>query len=270
MKITVYTINDCKFSQTEKEYFKKNNVEFEEKNLETNRDFLTEMLAVSNNFAGTPVTKIEKDSGESVVLKGFTQEEFDKVLGITPSTTAQPAQTAAVAATSPEVTQDSPAEADVQPLAVPEAQPTETQEAEVQPAPAADVAPEAAPAPVVPPAVESLSQDDSSEVTPSPTNEVTAPEPIAPIAPKADDTIGPISLAGDTNATTPTTPGTEVSAQGEATANTETPVAQPTEVNASQQPEMTPQPPADALNSVLQNLQNQVKSEVPDQEEQKQ
>jgi len=39
------------------------------------------MLAVSNNFAGTPVTKIEKEDGQISVLKGFTKEEFDKVLG---------------------------------------------------------------------------------------------------------------------------------------------------------------------------------------------
>jgi hypothetical protein len=39
------------------------------------------MLAVSNNFAGTPVTKIEKDDGQIIVLKGFTKEEFDQVLG---------------------------------------------------------------------------------------------------------------------------------------------------------------------------------------------
>lgn len=82
MKITVYTINDCTFSQAEKEYLKKNNLEFEERNLETNRDFLTEMLAISNNFAGTPVTQIEKDNGEKIILKGFTADEFDKALGI--------------------------------------------------------------------------------------------------------------------------------------------------------------------------------------------
>lgn len=92
MKITVYTINDCQFSVQEKEYLKSLNLPFEEKNLEQNRDFLTEMLAVSNNFAGTPVTKVEKDDGQIVVLKGFTKEEFDKALG-TPAGAAVPPQT---------------------------------------------------------------------------------------------------------------------------------------------------------------------------------
>jgi glutaredoxin len=81
MKITVYTVSDCQFSKQEKEYLQSHNLAYEEKNLEQNREWLTEMLAVSNNFAGTPVTKIEKDDGQIIVLKGFTQEEFDEVLG---------------------------------------------------------------------------------------------------------------------------------------------------------------------------------------------
>lgn len=83
MKITVYTITDCEFSKQEKEYLASHNLQFEEKNLETNREFLTEMLTVSNNFAGTPVTKVEKDDGQIAVLKGFTKEEFDQALGFT-------------------------------------------------------------------------------------------------------------------------------------------------------------------------------------------
>ena len=81
MKITIYTVTDCQFSKKEIEYLKSHNLQFEEKNLETNKEFLTEMLAISDNFAGTPVTKIEKDDGSSVVLKGFTQSEFDEALG---------------------------------------------------------------------------------------------------------------------------------------------------------------------------------------------
>jgi len=81
MKITVYTVSDCQFSKQEKEYLQSHNLAYEEKNLEQNREWLTEMLAVSNNFAGTPVTKIEKEDGQIIVLKGFTKEEFDQVLG---------------------------------------------------------------------------------------------------------------------------------------------------------------------------------------------
>ena len=87
MKITVYTIKDCAFSKQEKEYLNTNKLVFEEKDLETNKDFLTEMLAISNNFAGTPVTRVEKDDGTIAVLKGFTKEEFDTTFGFTASPT---------------------------------------------------------------------------------------------------------------------------------------------------------------------------------------
>lgn len=90
MKITIYTISDCKFSKEEKEYLKSHNLEYEEKNLELNKEWLNEMLIVSNNFAGTPVTKIEKDDGSIRVFKGFTKEEFDEFFGfIQPSQTSQ-------------------------------------------------------------------------------------------------------------------------------------------------------------------------------------
>jgi len=81
MKVTVYTIKDCAFSKQEKEYLNTHKLQYEEKDLETNKDFLTEMLAVSNNFAGTPVTRVEKDDGTIAVLKGFTKEEFDTTFG---------------------------------------------------------------------------------------------------------------------------------------------------------------------------------------------
>jgi len=90
MKITIYTVTDCQFSKQEKDYLASHNLQYEEKNLETNKDWLTEMLAVSNNFAGTPVTKIEKDDGTIAVLKGFTKEDFDKTLGFTEE--AKPAE----------------------------------------------------------------------------------------------------------------------------------------------------------------------------------
>lgn len=77
----MYTIADCQFSKQEKEYLTSHSLQYEEKNLETNKDFLTEMLAISNNFAGTPVTRVEKDDGSIAVLKGFTKGEFDTTFG---------------------------------------------------------------------------------------------------------------------------------------------------------------------------------------------
>jgi len=123
MKITVYTINNCQFSKQEKEYLKTRNLQYEEKNLESDRQFLTEMLAVSNNFAGTPVTKIEKDDGQITVLKGFTLKEFDDVLGYSqPKTPAAPpvdgpTPTAASGPTPPPVTNNEPPTTSSQPPA---------------------------------------------------------------------------------------------------------------------------------------------------------
>ncbi len=82
MKITVYTTTDCQFSKAERDYLNTNKLAFEEKNLDTNKEFLQEMMTVGNNFAGTPVTRIEKDDGSIAVLKGFTKEEFDTTLGL--------------------------------------------------------------------------------------------------------------------------------------------------------------------------------------------
>lgn len=146
MKITVYTITTCQFSKQEREYLASHGLQYEEKNLEMNREFLSEMLTVGNNFAGTPVTKIEKDDGQIVVLKGFTKEEFDKTFGFTADapkqeTTQAPQQAAAQGsepAAAPVVEQAQQAVAQ-QPAPVP-AEPA------VQPVAASPTAPVATPA----------------------------------------------------------------------------------------------------------------------------
>lgn len=115
MKITIYTVTECQFSQKLKAYLQEKNLQYEEKNLELNKEWLSEMLAVSNNFAGTPVAKIEKDDGTIVVLKGFTQEEFDATLGFQqPTTSSTPS-------TQPEAPKFEP----VQPTNIPQPSPVE-------------------------------------------------------------------------------------------------------------------------------------------------
>lgn len=159
MKVTIYTVTDCQFSKTEKEYLTSKNIPFEEKNLETNKEYLTEMLTVSNNFAGTPVTVVDKDNGEKVVLKGYTQSEIDEALGLNKPTEA-PAK-----------------EASAPPAPVEPAKPMEPAAAPVAPmTPTPEVSPVAAPtpAPVAPPAPVTV--------------EPAAPAmPVAPAAPAAND-----------------------------------------------------------------------------------
>jgi glutaredoxin len=149
MKITVYTITDCAFSKQEKEYLAGHGLPFEEKNLESNREFLTEMLTVGNNFAGTPVTKIEKDDASVVVLKGFTKEEFDKALGFVETHEA----------------------------AAPAAAPSAPATPAIAPAPVAPepVAPAPAPAPIADPAMQSVLNNLEQQ----------AAAPVAPAAPSA-------------------------------------------------------------------------------------
>lgn len=271
MKITVYTINDCKFSQAEKEYLKKNNVEFEEKNLETNRDFLTEMLAVSNNFAGTPVTQIEKDNGEKIVLKGFTVEEFDKALGLStiqtsvaPQPTVQPVQ---------EASQNPQEQSQPVPVVVEALSQDETTDISMPP-----TQPEVAPVPVMTPEPPAMSNEMIQPVSP-PTIVPQQPEMnepmMPPVSPVSQDTIEPISL----DVTEPSAQQSQdsmpqvhvmppVQPMPNETMQTVTPTSfvppQQSAQGPSQQPQQTQ---ADPLNSVLQNLQTQVDQASPKKEE---
>lgn len=190
MKITIYTISDCYFSKQEKDYLQAHGLTFEERNLEENRDFLTEMLTISNNFAGTPVTKIEKDDGQIVVLKGFTTDEFDKTFGFAPSTDAV-------------VINPAPAQPMAAPVAPAVAVPAPVVPAVAPPAPAAPVAaPPAPPAPAVDMNAiaaqieqlkklqESLAAQTAPKVAPAPVASTVAPPapvvaPPAPVAPVA-------------------------------------------------------------------------------------
>ncbi len=127
MKITIYTITDCQFSKAEKEYLASHSLQYEEKNLETNKDFLTEMLAVSNNFAGTPVTRVEKDDGTIAVLKGFTKEEFDTTFGFAAETkpVEEPAKVTETPLPPPPVTETQPPITQAPPAAPTEKKPDE-------------------------------------------------------------------------------------------------------------------------------------------------
>lgn len=80
MKITIYTITNCPFCKAEKDYLTSKNLLFVEKNVETDRAALGEMMELSDHFAGVPFTTIAPDSGDLIKIKGFTKEEFDVAL----------------------------------------------------------------------------------------------------------------------------------------------------------------------------------------------
>ena len=208
MKITIYTVTDCQFSKQEKEYLTGHNLPFEEKNLEQNKEWLTEMLTVGNNFAGTPVTKISKDDGKEVVLKGFTKEEFDKELGFAPAASdAAPTETPAVpatpdVATAPAVTTPAveppavtvPSVEPVMPAAPVEPAMPPVADAGMPPAPVTPDMPPAVPEPVVPaaPVIPDLNSAPAAQTPAAPDQQLNdilsslqtkATEPAAPVPP---------------------------------------------------------------------------------------
>jgi len=257
MKITIYTINDCKFSQAEKEYLKNNNIPFEEKNLETNRNNLTEMLKVSDNFAGTPVTKVEKDGGEIMILKGFTQDEFAKALNLSPSSVVIPSsETAPANAESTEPTATPTPPVSQEPPAAPMSASTPevksedapmTQTTEPKPTNIPDMSIES----LSEPAVSTQSSESSSTPEPviPPSPAVATPEP--PVNPLENQEVGPISL--DPQTTTPASPAAPSTPM-----STSMPQAPAAAAPTEEKPKNS-----EGLDSVLQNLQSQVQAGVP-------
>ena len=77
--ITVYTIENCPFCKAEKEYLAKEGMQFAEKRVDTSEPDLKEMLELSDNFAGVPVTLV-KTGDRQRVIKGFTQADFEQEL----------------------------------------------------------------------------------------------------------------------------------------------------------------------------------------------
>ena len=158
MKVTIYTIPDCPFCKQEREYLTAKGLTFDDKNVQENRDALAEMLQLSNNFAGVPFTVIEKDGGEKVMLKGFTQGEFDEALtGSTAkaSAAAPAAQPAATASTAQQSTIAAPTTPSVSAPTIPST-----------PTPTAPPIPAPKPAPVTPQTTATPSSTGSNDIDP--------------------------------------------------------------------------------------------------------
>lgn len=195
MKITVYTIKDCAFSKQEKEYLNTNKLVFEEKDLETNKDFLTEMLAISNNFAGTPVTRVEKDDGTIAVLKGFTKEEFDKTFGFTAEVKPPvEAEAKPVVETPPTPPTESVSPAPV-PTDLPIQPKTDSTDSTVSPDLSAEASTKADP-------LKSVMDDLQAKAEPTPPPVVEEPLAAPPIQPTTDSTDSTVSTAPPAGAPT--------------------------------------------------------------------
>jgi glutaredoxin len=191
MKVTIYTVTNCPFSKQEKDYLTSKNLTFEEKNLETNKDFITEMLAVSNNFAGTPVTKIEKDDGQISVIRGFTKEEFDKILSVDQATDKPSDQPTTPTPATPEPTPTPPTPTPTPPQAPQPTPPPVTEPTMPTPTPAPtpppSETPQTTPATADPLAsILSSLQEKAQERTAQPADQTQAPQaPVIPNFPQA-------------------------------------------------------------------------------------
>ena len=76
-KVTIYTTPSCVYCKMTKEFFAKNNIQYQEKNVATDMQAREEMLEKSQQL-GVPVIDIDD---ETVVI-GFDQKNLEKALGI--------------------------------------------------------------------------------------------------------------------------------------------------------------------------------------------
>jgi glutaredoxin len=77
--VIIYTQETCPPCHAEKLWLKENGVEFEERDIRKNDQFLQELIALG--AAATPATVIKNEDGEEVIL-GFNQERIAEILGL--------------------------------------------------------------------------------------------------------------------------------------------------------------------------------------------
>jgi glutaredoxin len=78
-KVIIYTQETCPPCHAEKLWFKENGIEFEERDIRKNDQYLHELIALG--AAATPATIIKNGDSAEVVL-GFDQTKLAEVLGI--------------------------------------------------------------------------------------------------------------------------------------------------------------------------------------------
>ena len=75
-KVTIYTTPSCVYCKMAKEFFAKNNVAYEEKNVATDLQAREEMLEKSQQL-GVPVIDVD----DSIII-GFDRKNLEVALGI--------------------------------------------------------------------------------------------------------------------------------------------------------------------------------------------
>ncbi|MEH7440639.1 glutaredoxin family protein [Neobacillus drentensis] len=77
--VIIYTQETCPPCHAEKLWFKENGIEFEDRDIRKNDQFLHELIALG--AAATPATIIKDGDNEEVIM-GFDQSKLAEILGI--------------------------------------------------------------------------------------------------------------------------------------------------------------------------------------------
>ena len=72
-KVTVYTSNTCHYCTMAKDYLKEREVDFEEKNVQTDKEARNELMAMG--YTGVPVICIDDEQ-----IVGFDKNRLDELL----------------------------------------------------------------------------------------------------------------------------------------------------------------------------------------------
>ncbi len=72
-KVTVYTSNTCPYCTMAKDYLKEREVDFEEKNVQTDKEARNELMAMG--YTGVPVICIDDEQ-----IVGFDKNRLDELL----------------------------------------------------------------------------------------------------------------------------------------------------------------------------------------------
>lgn len=75
-QVTIYSTTWCAFCKTEKQYFDKLGVKYQEKDVEADKEAYEELMAkIGGNFQGVPVTDIAGD-----IVLGFNRPQIDTLI----------------------------------------------------------------------------------------------------------------------------------------------------------------------------------------------
>jgi glutaredoxin-like protein NrdH len=79
MEIIFYTNENCGYCQQQKEWFIKNNIKFQEKDISNNEKYFKEFREL--NAIGTPLTIIKHNNREDKLL-GFNERKLKKLVEV--------------------------------------------------------------------------------------------------------------------------------------------------------------------------------------------